>query len=410
MKILVVNKYCYLKGGSEQSMFKIAKLFESKGHENSLFSMADPRNIGSRYNDCFVSSVDYNGTHTLPTRIRQAANIIFNKEARHKFEKVIRDFKPDLIQVHNIYHHLSVSIVEIAKKHNIPLFKFLHDYKVVCPVYALISNGRMCEGKCRNDQYYWCTLRKCNDGNLLKSLTNTLEMYANNVYPNYYGMIDLFISPSKFLAQKVLSMGFKPKHIVTLPHFAETKGIVPSYSWKNKEILYFGRISREKGIRTLIQSVKGVDVVLKIIGNGPLHDELREFVKKEGMLNIVFVPHLPHNELLKQISDCMFTVIPSEWYENCPNTVTESFICGKPVVGARIGGIPEMVIDNETGLTFESGNADDLREKILQLISNPDEIVSFGKNARCFVETQLSPERYYDMFMQDLNAFQMSKT
>jgi glycosyltransferase involved in cell wall biosynthesis len=391
-------------------MFKIAKLFESKGHEIAYFSMADPQNVDSQYNDYFVSNVDYNETKAFSTKIKQAVNIIFNREARHKFEKVIKEFKPDLIQVHNIYHHLSVSIVEIAKEYGVPIFKFLHDYKVVCPVYTLITHGRMCEGKCRNNQYFWCTLRKCNDSNLFKSLTNTLEMYANNVYPNYYGMIDLFISPSKFLAEKVLSMGFKPKHIVTLPHFMETKGIVPSYCWKNKEILYFGRISKEKGIRTLIQAVKGVDVVLKIIGSGPLHDDLCEFVKREAMPNVVFIPHMPHIELLKQVGDCMFTVLPSECYENCPNTVMESFACGKPVIGARIGGIPEMVIDNQTGLTFKSGNADDLREKILQLIANSDEIVSFGKNARCFVETQLSPERYYDIFMQDLNAFQMSKT
>ena len=404
-----MNKYCYLKGGSEQSMFKIAQLFESKGHHIAYFSMADPRNVDSIYKENFVSNVNYEDANTLPAKIRQGANIIFNKEARHKFEKVIEDFKPDLIQIHNIYHHLSVSIVEIAKKHGIPTFKFLHDYKVVCPVYTLISNGQACQGKCRNNRYFWCTLRKCNGNNLLKSLTNTLEMYANNVYPNYYGMIDLYISPSKFLAQKVLSMGFKPKNFVTLPHFADTTGIAPSYGWRKKEIMYFGRLSKEKGIRTLIQAVKEIDVVLKIIGSGPQHDELCEFVEREKMRNVVFIPHLPHDELMKLIRDCMFTVTPSECYENCPNTVIESFICGKPVVGARIGGIPEMVVNNETGLTFESGNADDLREKISYLISSPEQIVSFGKKARCFVETQLNPERYYNTFMEDLNSFQLSK-
>ena len=409
MKILVVNKYCYLKGGSEQSMFKIAQLFQSKGHQIAYFSMADSRNIDSPYKDQFVSNVNYSDNNKLLTKIRLAARIIYNREARFKFEKVVRNFKPDLIQIHNIYHQLSVSIVEIAKKYNVSTFKFLHDYKVSCPVYTLISNGQVCEGKCRNNRYFWCTLRKCNDNNYLKSLTNTLEMYANSVYPNYYSMVDLFISPSKFLSEKVLSMGFKPKHIITLPHFADTEGVVPTYCWKKKEILYFGRLSREKGIRTLIQAVKGVDVVLKIIGNGPLRDELCEFVAREKIPNVLFIPHMPHNELLRQIHDCMFTVTPSEWYENCPNTVIESFICGKPVVGAQIGGIPEMVINNETGLTFESGNADDLREKIVQLISNPEKIVSLGKNARYFVETQLNAERYYNRFMEDLGAFQLSK-
>lgn len=405
MKILIANKYFYLKGGSEQSMFKIASLFESKGHTVAFFSMHHPDNIVSANStDCFVPNIDYNTNNSFYRTIQSAGNIIYHREANRLFEKQINDFKPDIIQAHNIYHQISPSIYGIAKKYQIPVIQFLHDYKVACPVYTLLSKGVVCNDQCRNHRYYWCALNKCNGNSFGKSLINTFEMYAHTVFPNYYGMVYLFISPSQFLAHKILSMGFRPRNIVTLPHFADTEGISPTYAWKNREIVYFGRLSREKGLWTLIDAVKGVDVILKVIGSGPLSEELHEYVKTENMHNVRFVPRVAHDELMKYISECMFTVLPSEWYENCPNSAIESFICGKPVIGANIGGIPELVIDQKTGLTFEPGNVDDLRAKITQLSSDPEMVISLGKNARSFVENELDSEKYYTNFMKNINT------
>jgi len=405
MKILIANKYFYRKGGSEQSMFKIASLFESKGHKVAFFSMHHPENIKSaNNNNCFISNIDYNAKSPFYRQIQSAINIIYNREANLLFGKQIDEFKPDIIQSHNIYHQISPSIYRVAKKHQIPVFQFLHDYKVACPVYTLLSNGKVCNGQCRNNRYYWCALNKCNGNSFGKSLINTLEMYVHNVFPNYYGMVDLFVSPSQFLAQKVRSMGFRPHRIVTLPHFADTKDMQPIYAWKSNEIVYFGRLSKEKGLKTLITAVKGINVLLRIIGSGPLQEELLGYVKRGNIRNVQFIPHLPHNELLQYLSNCMFTILPSEWYENCPNAAIESFICGKPVIGAKIGGIPELVIDHKTGLTFEPGNADDLRKKIVQLSSDPEMIVSFGKNAREFVEKELNAEKYYNKFMQEIHS------
>jgi glycosyltransferase involved in cell wall biosynthesis len=403
MKILITNKYFHTKGGADQSMFRIASLFESKGHDVAFFSMHHPQNKATPYDKYFVSNADYYENHSLLRRMQLAVNIIYNKEANQKFEDLLTTFKPDVIQVHNIYHQISPSIYAIAHKYNVPILQFLHDYKIVCPVYLLLSNGRICPDRCKNKRYYWCTLKRCTGNNILKSFINTIEMYAHNVLFNYYGMVDLYISPSHFLTQKVLAMGFRPRNIVTLPHFAETRGIVPTYSWKNKEIIYFGRLSKEKGINTLITAVKNLDVRLKIIGSGPLLEELSQYVRNGKMDNVVFIPHLDHDAVLAQLRDCMFTVIPSEWYENCPNTVIESFICGKPVIGANIGGIPEMVINNRTGLTFESGNADDLREKISVLLSDPAKIIFLGKNARSFVEDELNSKKYYKKILDDIN-------
>jgi ribosomal protein S26 len=176
MKILVVNKYFYPKGGSERSMFKITALFESKGHEVAFFSMHDPHNETTSYDKYFVSNIDYGKKYSIGRAIHTAINVIYNKEANKKIEKIINVFKPDVIQSHNIYHQISLSIYSVAKKYGIPIFQFLHDYKVVCPVYNLLSNGKVCCGRCENNRYYWCTLKRCNGNSIGKSFINTLEM------------------------------------------------------------------------------------------------------------------------------------------------------------------------------------------------------------------------------------------
>jgi glycosyltransferase involved in cell wall biosynthesis len=404
MKILITNKYFYPKGGADHSMFRNAGLLESKGHEIAFFSMHHPQNVPTPYEKYFVSNVDYHARHSLAEAVKLARNIVFNNEANRKFEELVTAFRPDLIQSHSIYHQISPSIYAVANKHKVPIVQFLHDYKVTCPAYLLLTHNRICNDNCKNNRYFWCALNRCTENSFIKSLINTVEMYAHNVLFNYYGMVDLYISPSRFMTEKVLSMGFNPRSILTLPHFVETKGIIPSYSWKNRTIVYLGRLSREKGIQTLITAVKGLDVRLKVIGSGPVQNDLAHYVTANSMTNVTFIPHLNHDELFSQVRDCMFTVIPSEWYENCPNSVIESFLCGKPVIGAKIGGIPEMVIDNKTGLTFESGNPDNLREKIVALLSEPDRIVTLGKNARSFVETELETEKYYKIFIHHVNT------
>jgi glycosyltransferase involved in cell wall biosynthesis len=383
-------------------MFKIAHLMESKGHKVAYFAMHHPDNVATGREKYFVSQVDYHGKGSFLSKLSWASAIIYNREANRKFDALIREFKPDLIQAHNVYHQISPSIYGVAKKHGVPVVQFLHDYKVACPVYTLLRDGRVCEGLCRNNRYFQCTLKRCNEGSVLKSLVNTVEMYAHNVWPDYYGMVDLYVSPSQFLADTVTAMGFSPKRMVTMLHFADPGDSAPQYGSEKREIIYFGRLSGEKGIQTLIRAVKGLDVTLKIIGSGPLKEELEAMTVRENMSNVVFFPHLAHDEVMKQLGETMFSVTPSEWNENCPNTVFESFLCGKPVIGSRMGGIPEMVIDNRTGLTFEAGNADDLREKIVTLLSDPDRIVALGKNARVFAEEELNMEKYYTTLMNHL--------
>ncbi len=395
MKIVIVNKFFYPKGGAESFMFDLAKLSNMYGDEIKFFSMWNPKNLKTDDEKYFVSEIDFHSIKNPIKKINAFFRVLYSFEAKKKIEVLIKDFKPHILGVHNIEHQITPSIFFVAKKYGVKIIKFLHDFKIVCPSYNMLwGDGSICSGLCKNKKFYWCIIRKCSHNNFFWSLTSTIEMYLHHSILHSYDLVDVFISPSQFLKNKVLEMGFKGK-IVVLPNFVWLDEFEPNYDFEENTICYFGRLSKEKGLFTLIDAVKGLDVKLKIIGEGPMKDSLKFKVQSLKLKNIEFIGYKSGDELKNEIKKSMFVVLPSEWYENNPRTVLESFALGKPVIGSRIGGIPELVKDNETGLTFEPQNSEDLREKILFLIKNPDKIIQMGKNARKFVEENHNPEKYY---------------
>ncbi len=199
MKILLVNKFFFRKGGAETSLFKEAKLLKDNGHDVLFFSIAHPDNYNSSYSEYFVSRVDFDKVKTIRQKIMIAGRVLYSIEAKRKIERLIKVEKPDIAHLHNIYHQLSPSILHTLEKYDIPVIMTLHDYKLVCPVYTFLdNNGNICE-RCKSKRYYWCLLKKCNKGSLSKSFLNTLEMYLHHKILHIYNLVDLFISPSIIL-------------------------------------------------------------------------------------------------------------------------------------------------------------------------------------------------------------------
>lgn len=395
MKILIVNKFFFMKGGAETFLFKKAKLLKDNGHDVLFFSMEHPDNYNSSSSEYFVSRVDFDEAKTLSQKITIAGRVLYSLEAKRNIERLIKVEKPDIAHLHNIYHQLSPSIFHILKKYDIPIIMTLHDYKLVCPVYTLLDNdGNICE-RCKGKRYYWCLLKKCNKGLLSRSFLNTLEMYLHQKILHVYDLVDLFISPSIFLKEKFKEMGFNIK-VIHIPNFINANDYVPSFTWDEASIVYFGRLSKEKGLFTLLSAVKGLKIKCKIIGDGPMKESLIQKAKKEELDNVIFLGYKTGEELEEEIRKSAIVILPSEWYENYPYSVLEAFALGKPVVGSRIGGIPELVKDNRTGLTFQPKNPDDLREKILYMFKNSDKIIEMGKNGRRFVEEVYEPQKYYE--------------
>lgn len=398
MKILLVNKFLYPQGGDTVSTLVTGALLSKKGHEVCYWGMKHPDNPEYPYNDHFVTQVDYNKPSGILTKLKAASNILYSFEAKKKFEALLRKIKPDIVHLNNFAHQISPSILHVLKKHNIPTVMTMRDHKLVCPSYLMLVDGKPCE-RCKGGRYYHCVLNKCTKGSYAKSLVNMLEMYLHCNMLHIYDLIDVFISPSMFLKNKVEEMGFNHE-IVHLPNFIDTQEWQPEYQSLEKAIVYFGRLSPEKGLFTLLNAIKGLGVQLKIIGDGPIRQELETKAVAERIDNVMFMGYKSGEELQKKIKNAMATVTPSQCYENNPRSVIESFALGKPVIGARIGGIPELVKDGQTGYTFESGSVDDLRSKIKLLIEGPDKAIKMGQAARKLVEQKYSPTVHYQKLLR----------
>jgi len=392
MKVLLINKFLYPKGGAEISTLTTGKLLSEKGHDVFFWGMKHPANPEYPYAEYFVENIDYEGVLSIKQKISSAFKILYSFEAKNKIEQLVYIIKPDIVHLNNFAHQISPSILHIFKKRNIPTIMTLRDYKLVCPSYSMLADGRICES-CKNSRYYYCLIKKCTKGSYAKSLVNTVEMYLNHKVLNSYDLIDIYISPSMFLKNKVKEMGFE-RDVAYLPNFINPIEFTPNYGYEN-EFCYFGRLSREKGLVTLIDAVTGCDVDLKVIGSGSLEGNLKVKVTNKQINNVKFLGYKTGDELKNEIKKSMAIIIPSEWYENNPRAVLESFALGKPVIGARIGGIPELVMDGKTGYTFEPGNVKDLRDKIEDLKNNPMKISEMGRNARRFVEENFNSEKHY---------------
>ena len=402
MKVLLINKFLYPKGGAEISTLTTGNLLSKKGHEVFYWGMDHPENPDYPYKEHFVPYIDFNKHMNILQKFRVMLKMWYSLESKRKIEKLIKIINPDIVHLNNIHHHLSPSILDSLTKRNIPVVMTLRDYKIVCPYYYLMRpDGVICE-KCKGGKYYFCFLGKCTKGSFSRSLINTIEMYIHHKILHIFDKVDLFISPSLFLKNKLREMGFT-KGITCLPNFVDLANYSPQYRWKERSVVYFGRLSREKGLATLLEAVKGLNITLKIIGDGPIKQQLEQKVSSERINNVVFMGYKSGEELKKEIKNSIVTILPSECYETFGRTVVESFALGKPVIGARIGAIPELIKDNETGLTFEPGNFEDLKNKIKYLTENADLIIKMGEKARNFAEKNFNAQSHYEELIKIYN-------
>lgn len=399
MKVLLVNKFFYQRGGDTAVFFSTADLLKKNRHSVSFFSMHDEKNLKSGFSGYFVSGTDLNAGQGLFQTLMTAGRIHYSFESKSRIRRLIRDQRPDIAHLHNICHQISPSIIHALKAEGIPVVMTLHDYKLTCPVYTLMRDGRPCND-CAGGRFYKAVVNRCTKGSAIKSAINASEMYLHHSLLHIYEKVDEFISPSMFLLHKTAEMGFKGS-LNYLPNFIQPEDFEPSYGSDSGYIVYVGRLSAEKGVSTLIDAMKGLgSITLKVIGDGPLRQDLVSKVNREGIDNVDFLGFKNGEELKNLIGSSAFAVIPSEWYENNPRSVLEVFAMGKPVIGASIGGIPEIVKDGVTGFTFRPGDPKDLREKITKLASDPTLIEKYGRSARMTAEKEYGPETHYAGLMK----------
>lgn len=427
MRILLVNKYFYRKGGAETYFFALAEGLKALGHEVAFFSMKHPNNEPSYWSKYFVSEKDYVGDISAFKKVQEASTLIYSFEAKRKFEALLEEFKPDIIHMNNVHRQLTLSILDAPylKKHHVPVVYTAHDYILLCPAYTMVNGrGEVCDA-CLDRHFMHATKNVCVKGARAKSALATMEAEFLKLHHSY-DKIDLIIAPSKFMKSKLDEGGFADKTVAMQNFLTDSQvamgvKVVNTHKFEDAEagirpyFLFFGRLSKEKGILTLVKAflqaaglAKGnvaaqsddqnAQVLpdiwdLHIVGDGPERGAIEQLIASAGpqaAARIHLLGYKSGEELQREVGNARFTVLSSEWRENMPYSGLESLAAQTPIIGARIGGIPELVEEGKTGFTFESGNTVDLSNSMLNCsavsVSNYSAMQRFCReyvNERC---------------------------
>ena len=364
MKVLMIERYLFPFGGVQTYMLAVADWLQKSGHEVEFFGMYHEKNTVGNSAGQYTRTMDFHNNSL--SRFTYPFTIIYSSSARRKLSKVIDTFKPDIVHLHGFNFQLTPSVIYEVKKHGLPLIATVHDAQIACPCHRLYieHHGKPCTA-CISGNYMNCMLHRCTSGSLVKSTLATMESYLYHWLKTYH-MIDCFILPSQFMYHIMKTNGMDDGKMIHIQNFSRMNKPKRLKERTNERfVLYFGRLCREKGIETFVKVCRQMtNVTFKIAGCGPLESAF------EGLPNVQMLGFMQGSELEDTIQAAALTIYPSEWYENCPMSVLESQMLGTPVVGARIGGIPELIEEGKSGLLFESGNADDLKQAIEKLLAN----------------------------------------
>jgi glycosyltransferase involved in cell wall biosynthesis len=366
MKFLLVNKFHYLKGGSERYYFTLASILKKKGHDVIFFSMKDKKNnIPCQQEEYFVSQSSVSGG--VKAKANMALHIAYSHEAYNKISKLLKKENPDVVILNVIHKQITCSVIDAIKKFNpkIPILWIVHDLIFVCPSYTMLDGrGKICED-CLHGNFASCVKKNCIHGSTFMSLLSTYEAKQIRKH-DWYNKVDCFICPSVFYKNKLLESNFTKKRIEFLrnPLPIETKYIGETKF--QRYFVYFGRLSLEKGVLDLIKTMSNIPYELKIVGTGPIEGSLKSYVAENHLSNVTFMGYKKGDELKQLVALSRAVIIPSEWYENCPYSGMEAMSYGKPLIVSNKGGLPELVDNGINGFVFS--NSKELGHDLLQMI------------------------------------------
>ena len=395
MKILMINKFLYPKGGAETYTLSLGQILEKKGNQVQYFGLRNKKNTVGNSVDALVDDMDFSAG--IRKNLKAPFQIIYNRQSRKEIRKILDEFCPDVVHLNNIQYHLTPSIILETEKwrreRNVKckIVYTAHDYQLICPSHGLFDvNTNPCE-LCLDGKYIHCFQTKCLKNSSAKSLLGTLDGYYWK-YSHAYSYVDVIICCSQFLKKKLDTQQRFRKKTIALHNF---KDIVPLHNIQKKDyILEFGKLCKDKGTDTLLEVAKKMpNQRFVFVGYGPSVE------KMNGLANVEYLGFKSGEELNKIIAEARISICGSEQYENCPFSVIESISYGTPVVGSRMGGIPELIDEGITGELYEAANVDDLQNAIKRALSKVDILTE-----NCYKAEFETSETYYNKLMQIYNG------
>jgi len=394
MRILYCNKYDYPFSGTEKYLFDLVARMDQRGYDTALFTMDHGSRstfAGRSYRIPHLNFKDPNAT--LLQKAKMAAHAIYSPSARRAMRACVADFKPDLAHVRGIYHHLSPSILWELKRQKIPVLYHLNDFKILCPTYNFVAGGQACTA-CKGGAYYNVLKRGCYHGSRSSATVLAAEAYFHRWLQTYRQCVDLFLAPSEFVRSQLIASGLPAEHIQVLPHFQalpDDDRVSPDEGY----LLYFGRLSAEKGVDELLHAlVRLPHIPVIIAGDGPDRPRLEALARELNLNGVIFAGMVEGDQLQKLIARCTFSVFPSRAYETLGKSILESYALARPVVASDLGSRRELVDHGVTGLLYPPGDRDQFAHAISFLFDRPDLIEKMGAAGRERVRTRHDPEQH----------------
>ena len=401
MRILYCNKYDYPFSGTEAYLFDLIHKMDERGQETALFSMDHgraPAFAGRSYRIPYVDFKDPNASFLK--KVKMAAHAIYSPSARRAMRKCLSDFSPDLAHIRSIYHHLSPSILWELKRQGIPVLYHLNDFKILCPTYNFVADGRICKEHCKNGAFYNVVTRGCYEGRRSSAVVLAAEAYLHKWLRTYERCVDVFLAPSEFVRGKLIGAGFPAHRIEVLPHYQALPGD-DQLATDEGYLLYFGRLSPEKGAYELLRAmVRLPHIPLVIAGDGPERPRLESAARELNLKHVLFAGMVHGEKLQKLIAGCSFSIFPSHAYETLGKSILESYAWGRPVIASGLGSRRELVQHGVTGLLYADGDREQLARSIGFLFDRPDLIQKMGAAARSRVKANHDPGQHMEKLLE----------
>lgn len=345
MRVLQAHKFYWWRDGASNYALQLTKLLEEKKVSVIPFAMEHPQNLPTKFAKYFVSNAELSDPSavSLTKKISSVANMFYSREAKQHIHALLQKYPVDLVHIHNIYHHISPSILPVIKKQGIPIVMTLHDYKLITPNYAMFHHGAVHD----DDKEFWymkCIANKCMKDSYAQSALVSFEMFFHHKIMHYYERyIDRFIAPSQFMIEKCVAAGWPREKFIHIPNPVDARSF-PYIGAKGDYVAYVGRLSEEKGVDVLLQAALYTPKIPYIIvGSGPAEAHLQHMAEKLALKNVTFVGFQTGEALKQYLANARVLVVPSIWYENYPLSILEPKSMGKVVIGTRMGGIPELL-------------------------------------------------------------------